>query len=158
MGPGIRLWVKTNITYPMTKKSISQFPKWSGFTGIMVALHWHNERDGVSNHRRLDCTLNRLFRHRLKKILKLRLTDPCENSPVTGEYPTQRDSNTEMYPFDNVIMIWCNVKSYCSSISTNDCIYYLHIDGFQYSMKEIDRKLLDPHLVDGRAFIIDVMC
>ena len=28
-------------------------------------LQWrHNERDGVSNHRRLDYSLNRLFRHR----------------------------------------------------------------------------------------------
>ena len=29
------------------------------------SLQWrHNERDVVSNHRRLDCLLNRLFRHR----------------------------------------------------------------------------------------------
>ena len=33
------------------------------------ALQWrHNERDGVSNHRRLDCSLNRLFRCRSKNL------------------------------------------------------------------------------------------
>ena len=31
-------------------------------------LYWpHNERDGVSNHRRPDCLLNRLFRRRSKE-------------------------------------------------------------------------------------------
>ena len=38
----------------------------------------HNERDGVSNHRRLDCLLNRLFRRRTKKTSKLRITDLYE--------------------------------------------------------------------------------
>ena len=36
---------------------------------------------------------------------KLRVTGHCEgNSPVTGEFPTQRASNAEMFPFDDVIM------------------------------------------------------
>ena len=60
-------------------------------------LEWrHNERDGVSYHRRLDCLLNRLFKCRSKKTSKLRVTGLCEgNSPVTGEFPTQRASNAE---------------------------------------------------------------
>ena len=38
-------------------------------------LPWrHNGHDGVSNHRRLDCLLNRLFRRRSKKTSKLRVT------------------------------------------------------------------------------------
>ena len=38
-------------------------------------LQWrYNERDGVSNHRRLDCLLHRLFGLRLKKTSKLRVT------------------------------------------------------------------------------------
>ena len=59
-------------------------------------LHWRqNERDGVSNHQRLDCLLNCLFRRRSKKKSKLRITGLCEgNSPVTGEFP-QRASNAE---------------------------------------------------------------
>ena len=54
----------------------------------------HNEGIGVSNHRRLDCLLKRLFRRRLKKTSKLCVTGICAgNSPVTGEFPTQRASN-----------------------------------------------------------------
>ena len=38
-------------------------------------LEWrHNKRDGASNHRRLDCLLNRWFRRRSKKTSKLRVT------------------------------------------------------------------------------------
>ena len=66
-------------------------------------LQWrHNERDGVSNHRRHDCLFNRLFRRRSKKTSKLRVTGLCEgNSPVTGEFPAQRTSNAE-----NVSIWW----------------------------------------------------
>ena len=56
----------------------------------------HNGRDGVSNHRRIYCLLNRLFRHRSQKTSKFRVTGLCEgNSPVTGEFPAQRASNAE---------------------------------------------------------------
>ena len=70
---------------------------------LLDTLPWrHNERDGISNHRRLDGLLNRLFRHRSKKTSKLRVTGLCEgNSPVTGEFPSQRDSNAE-----NVSIWW----------------------------------------------------
>ena len=48
---------------------------------------------------------NRLFRRRSKKTSKVRITGLCEgNSPVTGEFPAQRASNAEMFPFDDVIM------------------------------------------------------
>ena len=43
-----------------------------------------------------------LHRRRSKKISKLRVTDICvENSPVTSEFPPQRDSNAE-----NVSIWW----------------------------------------------------
>ena len=59
----------------------------------------YNERDGVSNHQRLDCLFNR---RRSKETSKLRVTGHCEgNSPVTGEFPTQRASNAE-----NVSILW----------------------------------------------------
>ena len=49
-----------------------------------------------------ECLLNRLFRHRLKKTSKLRITGLCEgNSPVTGEFPAQMASNAE-----NVSISW----------------------------------------------------
>ena len=45
------------------------------------SLLWrHNERDGLSNHRRLDCLINRLFRCRSKKTSKLRVTGLCEGN------------------------------------------------------------------------------
>ena len=54
-----------------------------------IPLQWcHNKRDGVWNHRRLGCLLNRLFRRRPKKTSKLHATGLCEgNSPVTSEFP-----------------------------------------------------------------------
>ena len=56
----------------------------------------HHERDGASNHRRLDCLLNSLFSRRSKKTSKLRVTGLCAgNSPVNGEFSAQRASNAE---------------------------------------------------------------
>ena len=41
----------------------------------------------------------------LKKTSKLRVTGLCAgNSTVTGEFPAQRASNAENFPFDDVIM------------------------------------------------------
>ena len=65
----------------------------------------HNGHDSVSNHRCLDCLFNRLFRRRSKKTSKLCVTGLCEgNSPVTSEVPSQRASNAEIFPFDDVVM------------------------------------------------------
>ena len=62
----------------------------------------HNESNGVSNHQPRNCLLNRLFRRRLKKTSKLRVTGLCVgNSPVTGEFPKQMASNAE-----NVSIWW----------------------------------------------------
>ena len=63
-------------------------------------LQWcYNKRDGVSNHRRPVCLLNRLFRP--KKILKLWVTGLCVgNPPVTGGFPSQTASNAE------IVSIW----------------------------------------------------
>ena len=66
-------------------------------TGFIALLQWHhNECDGVSNHQRHDGLLNRLFRRRSKKTLKLCVTGLCEgNSPETGEFSSQRICNAE---------------------------------------------------------------
>ena len=41
----------------------------------------------------------------LKKTSKLRVTGLCAgNSPLTGEFPSQKVSNAEMFPFDDVTM------------------------------------------------------
>ena len=82
--------------------------------GVELTLQWrHNERNGVSNHRHLDCLLNRLFRRRSKNTSKLRVTGLCEgDSPV---YCSHKGSVTrKMFPFDDVIM-----TTNCRSWSTN---------------------------------------
>ena len=62
----------------------------------------HNGRDGISNHQPHDCLLSRLFRPKLKKTSKLRVTGLCAgNSPVIGEFHAQRASNAE-----NVSIWW----------------------------------------------------
>ena len=57
-----------------------------------LSLQWrHDERDGVSNHHRLNCLLNRLFRHRSKKTSKFGVTGLCEGNhrrPPRG-FPSQ---------------------------------------------------------------------
>ena len=71
-----------------------------------ITLQWrHNEHNGVWNHQPHDCLLNRFFRRRSKKTLKLRVTDlgagfhqwPA-NSPHKGPV------TWKMFPFDGVIM------------------------------------------------------
>ena len=66
-----------------------------------------------------ECLLNCLSRHRSKKISKLRVTGLCEgNSPVVGEFHTQRASNAQMFPFDDVIMWQRRLSSaQCQAIS-----------------------------------------
>ena len=84
-------------------------------------LHWrHNDHDGVSNHQPHGCLLNRLFRRRSKKTLKLRVTGLCAgNSPETGEFPAQMASNAE-----NVSIWW---RHHVISISTMKTCYDIQI-------------------------------
>ena len=91
------------------------------------SLQWsHNERDGVSNHQRLDCLLDILFGCRSKKTSKICVTCLCEgSSPVTGEFPAQRASNAE-----NVFIWWrhhvrckCFILEYIEPISIYHTIY-----------------------------------
>ena len=70
---------------------------------VVPSLQWrHNEGGCVSNHRRLVCLFNSLFRRRSKRTSNLRVTGLCAgNSPVSGEFPAQRASNAE-----NVFIWW----------------------------------------------------
>ena len=66
----------------------------------------YNERNGVSNHRRIDCLFNRLFRS--NKTPKFRVNGLCEgNPPVTDGFSSQRASNAEntSIQVDDVTMI-----------------------------------------------------
>ena len=79
------------------------------FRLIECTLQWRQyQRDDVSNHRRLDCLFNRLFKRWSKKTSQLRVTGLCEgNSPVTGEFPAQKWPETrKVFSFDNAIMLY----------------------------------------------------
>ena len=66
----------------------------------------HNGRDGILNHLRLDCLLNRLFMRRSKKNIKaLRHWALWGESAGDRRIPSQRACNAEMFPFDDVIML-----------------------------------------------------
>ena len=77
-------------------------------------LQWrHNELVGVPNHQPHDCFLYGLFRRRSTKTSKLRVTGLCEgNSPVTGEFPTQRASsakNVSIWWRHHAIFVSCHI-------------------------------------------------
>ena len=76
---------------------------------LIITLLWcHNEREGVSNHRRLNYLLNRLFRRGSKKTSKLRVTGLYEGNPsVTGGFPSEKASNAER------ISIWWRHHDLC---------------------------------------------
>ena len=69
----------------------------------------HNQRDGVSNHQRIDCLPKRLFRRRSKKTSKFCVIYfargihrwSMHKGPVTRK----------MFPFDNVIMLFVYLNS-----------------------------------------------
>ena len=103
----------------------SQWWRHLGYT-----LQWrYNERGGVSYHQPHDCLLNRLFRRISKKTSKLCITGLCGgNSPVTSEFPAQRASDAEKFPFNDVIMIvlygrciTSHMESYAPSHHLNQC-------------------------------------
>ena len=79
---------------------------------IFLSYQWcHNEQDSVSNHQLPDFLLYHLSRLRSKKASKLRFTGLCAgNSPVTGEFPTQRASNAEN------VSIWWRHHVHCPNI------------------------------------------
>ena len=95
-------WYKINEVY---KKMIHYVISWMSLyhKHLCYTLQWrHNDRDGISNHQPHDCLLNRIFRCTSKKISKLLVTGLCAgNSPMTSEFPAQRDSNAE-----NVSIWW----------------------------------------------------
>ena len=72
-------------------------------------IQWrHNERDGVPNHQPHDCLLDRLFKRRSRKHQSsASLAFVRENSPLTGEFPTQMASN------EGHFSIWWRHHDFC---------------------------------------------
>ena len=108
----------------------------------MTSLQWrHNGHDNASNHQPHDCLLNRLFRRRSKKTLKLRVTGLCAgNSPETGEFPAQRAVTRKMFPFGDVIMIKINL-SVCSVLHLQDPGITALIETVTWDISHMKHKL-----------------
>ena len=133
---------------------------WYQLNSCLLQRHWrHNERYCVPNGRRHDCLLNRLFRRRSKKTLKLRVTGLCEgNSQVTGEFPAQKDSDSghvsiwwrhhggpeDNAKVSNVMTISEVRKPIFSSDSGNDQMIGGDSNGFECSTKYWVDYLLVP--------------
>ena len=67
---------------------------------VYVSLQWrHNERDGVWNHRRLNCLLNCYFRRRSQQNIKA-----PPHWPLWGEWPVNSPQKVSNKGNDDVIM------------------------------------------------------
>ena len=104
---------------PRKRPVTRSFDVWA----LIIPLHWrHNGHGSLSNHQRLDCLLNRLFRHISKKTSNLRVTGLCEgDSPVTSEFPAQMASNAED------VSIWWRHRTRGWGYSANSlrCVIFL---------------------------------
>ena len=61
-----------------TTQRFAKYTVYALFWIYVLALRWrHNERDGVSNHRRIHSLPSGCFRRRSKKTSKLRVTGLC---------------------------------------------------------------------------------
>ena len=78
---------------------------WNKIYEFRSLFQWrHNKRNGVSNHRRLQCLLNRLFRRRWKKTSKLSVTVLCGGIHGWPVYsPHKKPVTQKMFSFDEVI-------------------------------------------------------
>ena len=122
-------------------------------------LQWrHIERDGVRDHQPHDCLLNRLFRRRSKKTPKPRVTGLCAgNSPVTGEFPTQRTRNAE-----NVSIWWRHHESWRQN--ANDWIWAFYpavllggilLQTCYYCGTEYVKSILKISMITWACFVIN---
>ena len=98
------LWLNAIVIFISLSNSFQQL--------LRISLLWrHSGRECVSNYRRLDCILNRLFRRRWKETSKLCVTGLCEgNSPVTSEFPSQSSNKAEN------VSIWWRHHDYASHV------------------------------------------
>ena len=112
------------------------------YTVSTCSLQWrHNQRDGVSNHRRLDSLLNRVFRRRSK----FRVIGLCAgNSPVTGEFPAQRasDAKNDSIWWRHHVVFWFGTRGLYQYISLAVAIYDIH-----------PKRILNSNLAKSRLLI-----
>ena len=110
------------------------YPSWTSLSKsvcVCVCPSGNNERNGVSNHRCIDCLPNRLFRCKSKKTSKPRVTGLCE---VTGEFPAQRARNAENFPiwWRHRVCYWFDPVSvspcFCLCLPASVCCLCLSIE------------------------------
>ena len=123
----------------MTEGLFQQSIEWAACESRQetYTLQWrHNERNGVTIHRLMDCLLNRLFRcKRSKKTSKLRVTGlwgGIHRWPVNS--PHKGSVTRKMFSFDDVIMacakyscqtsfqseeIWSHFHTRCASLASS---------------------------------------
>ena len=76
--------------------------------GLLSTLQWrHDERDSVSNHRRLNCFLNHLFRRWSKKTLMLCVTELCE---LTCDQWIPRTNGLWCRKYSNLTSSWISTE------------------------------------------------
>ena len=98
--PNHYVTLRQRILLPTGWLKMSAFPLTS-LVSLMLCLDGH---EGLSNYQPHDCLLNRLLRHSQRKHQSsVSLAFVCGDSPVTGEFPTQRASNVE-----NFSIWWCH--------------------------------------------------
>ena len=113
-----------------SNENISRINLCGQFSGhrYLCALQWrHNGRDGVSNNRRLDCLLNRLFRHRSQLIKAPRHWHLWGESTEDWWIPLTKDQLRGKYfhlmtsswwrPFNNCVT-W---SKYCGDFGIRNC-------------------------------------
>ena len=104
----INIWWNAIISQQTICRRIPEVgPKiWKCCDGGMSSLQWlHNEHDGLSNHRRVNCLLNRLFRHRSKYQKSAPLAFVRGIHRLPGDSPHKRPVTLKIFPFDDVIMM-----------------------------------------------------
>ena len=79
----------------------SIFVRHTGGEWLRYPIQWrHNERDGVSNHRRLDCSGSHQIKHQISASLAF--VRGIHRWPVNS--PHKGPVTRKMFPFDDVIM------------------------------------------------------
>ena len=134
---------------------------------IANTCRWrHNERDSVSNRRRLGCLINHLFRRRSKKTSKLRVTGLCEGyPPVTGGFPSQRASNTKSVSIwwcHHVSTLWCLPSSFNHTKKSHVCWWHqcIHLCAVKITKStfSLTNYWKTEKLVDNLSLIVKKGC
>ena len=96
---------------------------------MVCTLQWrHNERDGVSNHRRQECVLNRLFRADQRKhqsSASLAFVKGIHRWPVNS--PLKGPVTRKMFPFDDVIMTSHVNQDQVNELKISGKYSYMHL-------------------------------